>query len=200
MTQAAIDLDQVFERAVRCLVDLGYHKALGQAEGAYLDAVPRPAWDPALAAQGYDRLVLVDLRVPLDVPMKHGNMAHHMPHARIEDVVTAGPPQPDWLQVQPGAHYRGRSVRDATAAFAPDERGLTVLEGIALVLQHPDVLAEDRGVDLPGSRAHGFGVPCIANWYGKVGLFGRAETVASPLYGAATVRRGGAGGTAGGRP
>ncbi len=193
MAQAAMDLDQAFERAVRCLLDLGYPKALDQARGAYVDALPRPAWDPALAAQGYDRLVLVDLRVPLDVPMKHGNMAHHMPHARIEDVVTLGLARPHWIQVQPGARYRGRAVRDAAAAFAPDERGLAVLEGIALVLQHPEVLADDQGVDLPGSRAHGSGVPCIATWYGKMGLFGRAETIASPLYGAATVRRGGAG-------
>ena len=200
MTQAETAADQVFERAVRCLLDLGYPKTLGQAKGAYLDALPRPAWDPALAAQGYDRLVLVDLRVPLDVPMKHGNMAHHMPHARIEDVVTVGLTQPYWLQVQPGARYRGRAVRDAAAAFAPDERGLTVTEGIALVLQHPDVLADDQGVDLPGSRAHGFGVPCIATWYGKVGLFARPETVASPLYGAGTVRQGGTGGTSGSRP
>ncbi len=200
MAQAALDLDQAFERAARCLLDLGYPKALGQAVGAYVDALPRPAWDPGLAAQGYDRLVLVDPRVPLDVPMKHGNMAHHMPQARLEDVVAVGPSHPHWLQVQPGGGYRGRAVREAAAAFAPGERGLTVLEGIALVLQHPDVLADDRGVDLPGSRAAGFGVPCIATWYGKVGLFGRAETIASPLYGAATVGRGGAGGAWGGRP
>lgn len=200
MTQRGMDLDQVFERAVRCLLDLGYPKSLGQPKGAYVDALPRPAWDPALAAEGYDRPVLVDPRVPLDVAMKHGNMAHHMPHARIEDVAPVGPAAPHWIQVQAGARYRGRAARDAVAAFAPDERGLTVVEGIALVLQHPDVLADDQGVDLPGSRAHGVGVPCIATWYGKVGLFGRADTIASPLYGAATVRRGGAGGTEGGKP
>ncbi len=182
-------LDEVFQRAARSLLDLGYHKALGQAAGAYADALPKPAWDPALAEEGYDRLILLDPRVPLDVPLKHGNLAHHMPHARLEDVAAAGPPQPRWLQVQDGARYRGRAVRDAVAAFAPDERGLTVLEGVALVLQHPDVLADDRGVDLPGSRAHGLGVPCIATWYGRTGLFARPETIASPLYGAASLRR-----------
>jgi hypothetical protein len=190
--------DQAFERAVRCLLDLGYHKAVGQAEGAYVDALPRPAWDPGLAAEGYDRLVLVDPRVPPDVSMKHSNMTHHMSRARIEDVVTAGPGHPHWLQVQGGERYRGRAVRDALAAFAPGERGLTVVEGLALVLQHPDVLADDQGVDLPGSRAQGFGVPCIATWYGKMGLFARSETIASPLYGACTLRTAGAGGTSGG--
>ena len=197
MTHPSLHPDQVFERAVQRLLDLDYHKALGQARGVYVDAMPRPAWDPALAAEGYDRLVLVDPRVALDAPMKHGNMAHHMPHARIEDVVTVELMAPHWLQVQAGMRYRGRAVRDAVSAFAKDERGLTVLEGIALVLQHPDVLADDRGVDLPGSRAHGLGVACIATWYGKVGLFARSETVVSPLYGAATVRARGAGGISG---
>lgn len=200
MERAGAALDQVFERAVRCLLDLGYPKALAQARGAYVDALPRPAWDPALAAEGYDRLVLLDPRLPLDVPLKHGNLAHHTPQARIEDVVTEGLTKPYWLQVQAGSRYRGRAVRDSVATFAPDERGLTVLEGVALVLQHPEVLAEDRGVDLPGSRAHGFGVPCIATWYGRVGLFARPDTVASPLYGAATIRHGGTGGTPGIRP
>jgi hypothetical protein len=198
MAQGMNELDQAFERAVRCLLDLGYHKAIGQSKGAYAVGLPRPAWDPVLAAEGYDLLILVDPRAPQDVPMKHGNMTHHMSRARIEDVVLAGPRHPHWLQVQAGARYRGRAVRDALVAFAPDERGLTVLEGLALVLQHPNVLADDRGVDLPGSRAHGIGVPCIATWYGKVGLFARSEAIASPLYGAATLRTPAAGGTPGG--
>ena len=196
----AQDLERALERAARCLVDLGYPRALGQEEGVYLDALPRPAWDAAAAAEGFDRLVLVDPRVPLEVPLKHGNMVTHMPHARLEDV---GPPAPAagpyWIQAQPGDRYRARAVREAVAAFAPGERGLNVTEGVALVLQHPEVLRDDLGVDLPGSRASGIGVPCIAIWYGKVGLFGREETVASPLYGAATLRRGGAGGIGGER-
>ncbi len=190
-------LDETFDRAVRCLLDLGYARALGQDRGAYVDALPRPSWDRALAAEGFDRLVLVDPRVPLEVPLKHGNMAHHMPHARIVDVGPASlPAGPYWLQVQPGERYRARAVREAVASFAPGERGLTVMEGVALVLQHPAVLQDDLGVDLPGSRAAGFGVPCVAIWYGKAGVFARDEAIASPLYGAATARRGG-GGTGG---
>lgn len=188
------------ERAARCLVDLGYPRALGQEDRAYVEALPRPPWDAAAAAEGFDRLVLVDLRVPLEVALKHGNMVTHMPHARIEDVEpppTVGGPY--WIQAQPGDRYRARAVREAMATFAPGEHGLTVTEGVALVLQHPEVLRDDLGVDLPGSRAAGFGVPCIAVWYGKVGLFGREETIASPLYGAATLRRGAAGGIGGGR-
>lgn len=201
MIRPTMDLEQAFERGVRCLLDLGYHRALGQERGAYVDALPRPEWDVALAAEGHDRLILVDARVPLEVALKHGNLAHHMPHATIEDVAPAPPGAgPCWLQVQPGDRYRGRAVRDAAAAFAPGERGLTVREGLALVLQHPDVTAEDRGVDLPGSRARGLGVPCLAVWYGRVGLFARPETIASPLYGAATARRGGGWEERGGRP
>lgn len=188
--QSSREVDRAFDRAVRCLLDLGYPKALGQQSGAYVDALPPPGWDGAAAAEGFDRLVLVDPRVPLEVPFKHGNLAHHMPHARIVDVVQAGGPARSsyWIQAQGGGRYRARAPRDAIAAFAPGERGLTVGEGIALVLQHPDVLQDDHGVDLPGSRAAGFGVPCLAIWYGKVGLFGRDEGIASPLYGAATAR------------
>jgi hypothetical protein len=188
--QCSPEVDGAFERAERCLLDLGYPKALGQQIGVYVDALPRPAWDGAAGAEGFDRLVLVDPRVPLEVPFKHGNLAHHMPHARVVDVVPAGGPArgPYWIQAQGGDRYRARAPRDAIAAFAPGERGLTVTEGIALVLQHPEVLRDDHGVDLPGSRAAGFGVPCIAIWYGKVGLFGRDVAVASPLYGAATTR------------
>jgi len=201
MIRPAMDLEQAFEQGVRCLLDLGYHRALGQAKGAYVDALPRPPWDPALGAEGYDRLVLVDARVPLEVALKHGNLAHHMPHAAIEDVAPApAGGGPYWLQAQPGDRYRGRAVRDAVAALAPGERGLTVIEGLALVLQHPDVTADDRGIDLPGSRARGLGVPCIALWYGRVGLFARPETIASPLYGAATARGGRGWEERGGRP
>jgi hypothetical protein len=145
-------------------------------------------------------LVLVDRRVPLEVALKHGNLVTHMPQASIEDVEP--PPSVDgpyWIQAQPGDRYRARAVREAKATFGPGERGLTVTEGLALVLQHPEVLRDDLGVDLPGSRATGFGVPCIAVWYGRVGLFGREETIASPLYGAATLRRAAARGIGGGR-
>lgn len=189
MTALAVDPDRIFEHAVRCLVDLGYAKALGQESGAYGEALRRPVWDPALAAEGYDRLVLVDPRVPLGVPLRHGNVVHHAPHARIEDVAPPPPAErPYWIQVQAGDRYRGRAVREAVAAFAPGERGLTLVEGVALVLQHSDVVSDDRGVDLPGSRLAGVGVACMAVWYGRVGLFGRSEGIASPLYGAATVR------------
>lgn len=199
MAGGTVDLGAEFERGMRCLLDLGFHKALGQERGAYVDALPRPAWDPALAVEGYDRLTLVDPRVPREVALKHGNVADHMPLARIEDLGPSlpGGGRPYWLQVQAGDRYRGRAVRDAVAAFAPGERGLTVTEGLALALQHPEVTNDDRGVDLPGSRAHGFGVPCIAVWYGKVGLFGRQATIASPLYGAATARHGGGDGGGG---
>jgi hypothetical protein len=194
-----IDPDAAFERAVRCLLALDFPAALGMAAGAYVDALPRPDVDRALAAEGYDRLVLVEPRVSLRTALRHPELADHLPHAPVEDVAAMDLEAPYWIQAQGGGRYRGRAVRDAVAAFGSGERGLTAAEGLALVVQYPDVLADDRGIDLPGSLARGAGVPCLAIWYGKVGVFARPDTIPSPLYGAVSTRRGAGAVTSGGQ-
>ena len=167
------------------LIQLAIPKALGMTEEAYRSSLPQAPWDPEAAALGFHLLVLVEPRVDFWIQLQHANIANYLSATLLPDPGGSRKAAPYWLQVDPGLRHLGRTVLEAEATLLPGERGLTVLEGINSVLQHPEILTA-RCLDLSGSRTSSGEVPCLGVWYNRVGLFARGQDIASPIYGTAT--------------
>ncbi len=167
------------------LILLAIPRALGVTEEAYRSSLPQPAWDPDAAALGFDLQILVEPRVDFWIQLQHANITNYLNAALLPDPGGSIEGGPYWLQVGPGTRHLGRMVKEAEAAFLAGERGLTALEGVSLVVQHPEIFTT-RCLDLSGSRTSSGEVPCLGVWYNRVGLFARRDDIASPIYGAAT--------------
>ncbi len=167
------------------LILLAIPRALGVTEEAYRSSLPQPPWDRDAAALGFDLPILVEPRVDFWIQLQHANIANYLSAALLPGPGGSIEAGPYWLQVDPGARHLGRMVKEAEAAFLAGERGLTALEGVSLVVQHPEILST-RCLDLSGSRTSSGEVPCLGVWYNRVGLFARKDDIASPIYGAAT--------------
>ncbi len=167
------------------LIQLAIPKALGMSEETYRSGLPQAPWDPEAAALGFHLLVLVEPRVDFWIQLQHANIADYLGATMLPDPGGSPNALPYWLQVDPGLRHVGRTVMEAEATFLPGERGLAALEGISLVLQHPEILTV-RCLDLSGSRTSSGEVPCLGVWYNRVGLFARGKDIASPIYGTAT--------------
>ncbi len=183
----AVTPEQIHERPAGAdrLIQLAIPKALGVTEEAYRSSLPPSEWDQDARALGFDLLILVEPRVDFWFQFQHANIANYLSAERLPDPGTSLSRSPYWLQVDPGKRHLGRTVREAESAFFPWERGLTALEGVSLVAQHPEIL-QARCLDLPGSRTSTGEVPCLGVWYDRVGLFARRDDIASPIYGVAT--------------
>lgn len=167
------------------MIQLALPKALGVTEETYRSSLPRPVWDPDAAALGFDLLILVEPRVDFWLQLEHANIANYLSPALLPDPGGSINIGPYWLQVEAGKRHLGRTAKEAEAAFVSGERGLTALEGVSLVLQHPEIFSL-RCLDLSGSRTSSGEVPCLGVWYNRVGLFARRDDIASPIYGTAT--------------
>ncbi|MCI0479724.1 hypothetical protein L0Y59_04215 [Candidatus Uhrbacteria bacterium] len=96
-------------------------------------------------------------------------------------------PSAYWIRVQDGRQNRGRSARECRKRFGRDEIGLTAIEGVALYVQHPDIL--DRFfVDLPGSVHHRNrdSEAFLGEWDGIPGLYWAWNDHAHPECGSAS--------------
>ena len=175
----------VSEGLVTQMIQLGIPKVLGVTEEEYRFSLPQPAWDPEAAAMGFDLLILVEPRVDFWIQLQHANIANYLSAALLPDPGLAISAGPYWLQADAAKRHLGRTVSEAEAAFPSGEHGLTALEGVSLVVQHPEILPK-RCLDLPGCRTLSGEVPCLGMWYNRVGLFARRDDIASPIYGAAT--------------
>lgn len=167
------------------MIQLAIPKALGVTEETYRSSLPRPVWDQDAAALGFDLLILVEPRVDFWLQLQHANIANYLSAALLSDPGGSINIGPYWLQVEAGKRHLGRTVKEAEAAFLSGERGLSAIEGVSLVLQHPEILTL-RCLDLSGSRTLSGEVPCLGVWYNRVGLFARGDNIASPIYGTAT--------------
>ena len=91
--------------------------------------------------------------------------------------------EPYWIRIQDGSKLCG--CRPSDDILEEGERGLTVTEGIALALHHPEVLA-DHSIDLLASSYGSECTPTIYAWEGRVMLSAICSDVSDPMCGAPT--------------
>ncbi len=91
-----------------------------------------------------------------------------------------------WMQ--DGTVNLKKSVETVRKAFAEDERGATIHDGIALYIANPDIL-KDHFIDLPGKKVGADGAPCLVVWDGGPRLDYRWVGGAGPGFGSASCGR-----------
>lgn len=78
---------------------------------------------------------------------------------------------------------KNRGVRPSDVTFENRERGLTLAEGIALVTQYPEVIAE-HSIDLVASSYGAECTPTIYAWNGRIMLSAICSDVSDAMCGA----------------
>lgn len=164
-------LDSVDPRLVqgRNLWEAGWGRKLGfQTFGEYLTSLPSVPTELRETNARFPLLILVDGRVGaadacrlLGITLKGNEATSHMRHLHEKR-------EAYWMRCQQGTRFTSQSVTEAEHAFATDEAGLIVSEGVALVAQAPHVLQTDY-VDLSGSKHEGFenSSACLGTWNGR---------------------------------
>ncbi|WP_052390523.1 DUF5701 family protein [Streptomyces sp. NRRL B-24484] len=177
-------LDGEFDRQVRRLTALGYPALAGLPEEGFTELLEplRAAAGPGAPPEGGRvPFVLVVTReaVPIEevVPLttlagrtRPGVVDRHYPEGDLARFVPTVP-LPDGrayllLDVDRGEEFCGAVPRDAMAAVADRGRTpLTIEEGLALVVQYPELLATNKCFSLGASRCGDRRVPAL--WISK---------------------------------
>lgn len=94
-----------------------------------------------------------------------------------------------WMRAQDGKKNRNKSISTSRSAFASDELGLTVHEGLAFFVQNPETFRK-WGMDLIGSvRCDRRDYAAWLGWFsGRPGLRWDFDGRGSPGYGSASRR------------
>lgn len=90
--------------------------------------------------------------------------------------------------VNDGGAYMNRDAAFVRSRLAPDERGGTIFDGIALAIHRPDIL-ERRNIILPGSEYGTVFAACLRRWHGAPRGENRYILNASPNFGSLVAGR-----------
>lgn len=145
-----LDTNENWQLQINRLIKLGYPTTLGLSEFEYRASIPQFQPQPEKFKGRFDILLLVDPRVSLkrQLSKQQVSFPEHDQFSDYEDLVI--PDQPYQLWAQGGSRFRKLSPQDARSRFAEDERGLSLIEGLALFREHPDILLS-HPIDLLGS-------------------------------------------------
>lgn len=92
------------------------------------------------------------------------------------------------IWVNDGTSYINRNAEFVRSGLAPDERGGTIFDGIALAIHRPDIL-ERRNIILPGSEYGTVFAACLRRWHGAPRGENRYILNASPNFGSLVAGR-----------
>ena len=118
--------------------------------------------------------------VPLNVQLERAGIALMVHEEKLSSTLVREEP----YSIRVNAS-KNRGVRPSDVAFEKGERGLTLAEGIALVTQYPEVIA-DHSIDLVASRYGAECTPTIYSWDGRVMLSAICSDVSDAMCGAPT--------------
>jgi hypothetical protein len=135
------------EKQVRRLVQLGFPVLLGTPNEQYLEEIPAvPLSQPD---REFELLLLVDPRPSVEDQLQKVRGGADIDLALLQDRVQC-PADPYWIWVNPGKENVGRKPLECLRAFKESQRGLTLIEGIHLIIQYPTLLNR-HGLDLLGT-------------------------------------------------
>ena len=129
------------------------------------------------------------------IPESMISVTKQLQHAKIackillEHIHTKGKrrSKPYWILVNPGYKNKGKSPRAVISALRSSERGLTLVEGIALAAQYPEVL-RSHAIDLLGCTYRKDCTPTIYYWNRKTMLSAICSDVSDSMCAAPTTR------------
>lgn len=145
-----------------------FAEELGLTSEGYIAGLPEFGPQPENFRDRFDIPVIVETRIPLPKMLELVGITCYFNSEEIKvwpkgNFVT--PEQPYIVWLNDGSTYLGRSVKEVRKGLAPDERGGTVFDGIALYLQKPEIL-EHYSLDFPGSQVGSGDAPYLNLWSG----------------------------------
>lgn len=169
---------EIREKQLNRFVDLGFHTGYGMTGEELVNLTPLPEQgreNPLLVMPQMiltqNRIYVLDLTRMMELLVVDGKKGkNYLDLTQVKDLVEV-PRQPYWIyEVEDGKKMKGISPNNCVKQFKKEgRRGLIAQEGIALMVQCPDVL-KDHYVDLPGSCCGSGGVPCLSFWSAGPGL------------------------------
>ncbi|MFA6146386.1 MAG: DUF5701 family protein [Patescibacteria group bacterium] len=143
------------EEQITNFLKLGYPKAAGMTEKKFISMIP-------LSENRPGKLLIIPANlVSIDKQMKLINGTNYLNLSSHKDLIET-PKTPYWIYgVENGKKMLGKDPDTCVGIFKKEKRReLITVEGIAIVVQDPDVL-KDHYIDLPGSRYGSDRVPSL---------------------------------------
>ena len=173
-----ISLEQEWQRQADRLLELGFHKELivdGKrielTAQEYSDSLPKFEPQPESFKGRLNTPVLAETRISAKRQSELAGIQYFLDGLNVKDwdkdpkkYKTPNSPYAVWTDE--GARNMNRKVRDVRKKLAPDERGGTEFDGIALYIVKPQVL-KTRFLDLPGTAVGSDFAPGLALWRGR---------------------------------
>lgn len=165
-----LNLEAEWSRQTKRFIDLGFHKELGLSEQEYLDSLPRFGPQPENFKGRFDIPVVVETSIPVKRQCELAGIEYFLAGLEVIDWTddpkgyrTPDRPYITWLQ--DGEKNLNRAVEAVRKELAKDERGGTVIDGVAVCIAHPQVLRE-HFLDLPGTRVGSVFAPYLILCFG----------------------------------
>ena len=138
---------------------------------------------------GMPYLVLVDARIS---PMKLLPLLSILPMGASDTHEQAQLQETGnvyWIRCNAGERRKGLSVEEAEKTFSSTESGLSLMEGLSLLVQNPSLI-KDQYIDLTHAAHQGFdrSAGCLGVWSGRTELRWRWRDYADPRCGTASKR------------
>lgn len=145
---------------VELLIQAGYHEAAGLSASVYRRLWPKTVVQPPEYAGRFDEVLLVDRAIAITKLVRCGNIYLWVDPSACYDLAPMPTASRYIAFIQLGRKNLGLTVENCSKTFAPDEVGLTTVEGLYLPVQHKAYLRQ-YAVDLAGSRCDSVFAPCV---------------------------------------
>lgn len=169
-----ISLEAEWTRQTQKFVELGFHRELGLTEQRYIASLPKFEPQPKEFKGRLDTPFLVETRVPIERQATLAGIDYFLAGLDKKDWTddpqgykTPNIPYATWTDE--GKRFMNRKMGDVRKELAPDERGGTELDGVALLIAKPNIL-QTRFLDLPGTSVRSASAAYLFRWGGRVGL------------------------------
>ncbi len=153
-----------WERQIGKFLKLGFHTELGVSIEDYLSSMPRLQLPQDKSIESFNSLVIVEPRIPAQLQLMQVGFDYYVQDTLVCQTKT--PKTPYILLLKKADNKNLREVQ------APDENNLTIQEGAALLIAHPEVV-NGPPIALFGSKIYsleGNGIqekiPCTYKWSG----------------------------------
>lgn len=153
---------------IRRLIGLGYHKARQMSEEEYSKFMPE--FKPQTKQLKRFSIPLLvdplDLKTQLELMGVENDLADSGSETIVNATGVTIPETPYQIWAQDGFTYLSQSANDLLKLLPPDERGLTLMEGLALFRERPELrrMPNYYSISLYGSRDGNGQIPQILHW------------------------------------
>ncbi len=153
------------------LVQYGYHRVQNLEKDEYQALMPKFMPQPTEFRGRFNMALLVDPCIPYEKQLRLMGVENDLDDisdfqvVNRETIITPNNPYQIW--VQDGTLYKGKSGTQLMRILPSDERGLTLIEGLALIREIPDfrLHAKNYMISLLGSQTKKYGhVLQISHW------------------------------------